>query len=112
MLLFAGPDAAIYFGHIKWRGWDVGHRFQACGGGWGPARKTGDDIAVGGVLPGNIRYPPCPHAAGPYPYMSGGMVCMSRRMVEVLSSDGAFNDFVAKAKERNTAGVPCRNPQV
>ena len=24
------------------------------------------------------RYPGCPHAAGPIPYMSGGMVCMSR----------------------------------
>ena len=82
-----GADAAAYFGHIKWRGWDVGHRFQACGGGWGPARKTGDDIKDGGVLPGGKRYPHCPHAAGPYPYMSGGMVCMSRRLAQLMGSD-------------------------
>ena len=30
------PRRAVYFGHMKWRGWDVGDRFQACGGGWGP----------------------------------------------------------------------------
>lgn len=107
-----GRDAAVYFGHIKWRGWDVGHRFQACGGGWGPARKTGDDIAYGGVLPNGVRYPPCPHAAGPYPYISGGMVCMSRRLVEIVAADGAFLDFLAVARERNTRGMPCRSPQV
>lgn len=106
------PGQPIYFGHIKWRGWDVGHRFQACGGGWGPARKTGDDIAVGGVLPGGRTYPPCPHAAGPYPYMSGGMVCMSKRMVEVMHSDGAFRDFYETARVRNSNGVPCRAPAV
>ena len=105
------PGEAIYFGHIKWRGWDVGHRFQACGGGWGPAGKTGVDIASGGVLPGGITYPPCPHAAGPYPYMSGGMVCMSSRMVSILSRDAAFQDFFAVAKRRNSEGVPCRSPQ-
>ena len=107
-----GRDAAIYFGHVKWRGWDVGHRFQACGGGWGPAGKTGDDIAYGGTLPGGIKYPPCPHAAGPYPYMSGGMVCMSSKMISILAGDAAFTDFFATAKERNTAGVPCRSPHV
>lgn len=106
-----GKDAATYIGHIKWRGWNVGHRFQACGGGWGPARKTGDDIALGGVLPGGKSYPPCPHAAGPYPYMSGGMVCMSRAMAGLLAADAAFNDFVKVAKQRNSAGVPCRVPQ-
>lgn len=105
------PGEAIYFGHIKWRGWDVGHRFQACGGGWGPAGKTGTDIASGGTLPGGITYPPCPHAAGPYPYMSGGMVCMSNEMVKILSNDAAFQDFFAVAKKRNTEGVPCRSPQ-
>ena len=107
-----GADAAVYFGHIKWRGWDVGHRFQACGGGWGPARKTGDDIAHGGVLPNGQRYKPCPHAAGPYPYMSGGMVCMSRRLVSILSADKAFNDFAAMAKARNSAGIACKSPLV
>ena len=107
-----GSDAPVYFGHIKWRGWDVGHRFQACGGGWGPARKTGDDIYMGGTLPGGVTYPPCPHAAGPYPYMSGGMVCMSRAMVDLLHADAAFNDFFSVAKERNTAGIPCHNPHV
>ena len=23
-----GKNAAVYMGHVKWRGWDVGHRFQ------------------------------------------------------------------------------------
>jgi hypothetical protein len=82
------PDRAIYFGHLKWRGWDAGDHgpntykrgfhFQACGGTWGDAKKTQTDILSGGLLHGTTRYPPCPHAAGPYPYMSGGMVCMSR----------------------------------
>ena len=107
-----GKDAAVYFGHIKWRGWDVGHRFQACGGGWGPARKTGDDIAYGGTLPGGVTYPPCPYAAGPYPYMSGGMVCMSRGLQSIMHHDAAFNDFYQIARTRNTNGVPCRSPQV
>jgi hypothetical protein len=68
-----GPNASVYFGHIKWRGWDVGTtgtRFQACGGGWGAANKTGEDIARGGTMPPGSKtptYPPCPHAAGPYP---------------------------------------------
>ena len=105
-----GADAAVYLGHIKWRGWDVGHRFQACGGGWGPAKKTGDDIAYGGDLPDGKRYPPCPHAAGPYPYMSGGMVCMSRRMVRILAADAAFIDFVSAARRRNTGGTACSFP--
>ena len=102
------PGQPIYFGHIKWRGWDVGHRFQACGGGWGPARKTGDDIAVGGVLPGGRTYPPCPHAAGPYPYMSGGMVCMSAAMQKIVARDEAFCAFLTVARSRNDHGVPCK----
>ena len=68
------PGRAVYFGHMKWRGWEPHHRFQACGGGWGDAKKTADDILRGGILHGTTRYPPCPYAAGPYPYMSGGMV--------------------------------------
>ncbi|KAL3915769.1 MAG: hypothetical protein SGPRY_007087, partial [Prymnesium sp.] len=43
------PDKAVYFGHMKWRGWDVDHRFQACGGTWGDARKTEEDILQGVV---------------------------------------------------------------
>ena len=35
-----GADRPIYFGHMKWRGWDEGYRFQACGGSWGNAAKT------------------------------------------------------------------------
>jgi hypothetical protein len=42
--------------------------------------------------------------------MSGGMVCMSRRMASILAVDAAFNDFVAMARRRNELGVPCRNP--
>lgn len=37
---------------------------------------------------------------------------MSNRMASVLSADPAFNDFVAIAKRRNSAGVPCRSPQM
>ena len=73
------PGRAVYFGHMKWRGWEPHHRFQACGGGWGDAKKTADDILRGGILHGTTRYPPCPYAAGPYPYMSGGMVRRARR---------------------------------
>ena len=114
------PDRAIYFGHLKWRGWDAGDhgpntyksgfRFQACGGTWGDARKTQRDILSGGLLHGTTRYPPCPHAAGPYPYMSGGMVCMSRRLALQMAQDEHFRNFNAVAHARNTAGTPCRKP--
>ena len=66
------PNEETYMGHIKWRGWDVDGRFQACGGPGGEARKAAKDILEGGIEHGTKRYPPCPHAAGPYPYMSGG----------------------------------------
>ena len=56
-------DKPVYLGHTKWRGWDVDDRFQACGGGWGAAKKTTNDLR---------HSADCPHAAGPYPYMSGG----------------------------------------
>ena len=114
------PDRAIYFGHLKWRGWDAGDHgpntykrgfhFQACGGTWGDARKTQRDILSGGLLHGTTRYPPCPHAAGPYPYMSGGMVCMSRRLALQMAQDEHFRNFNAVAHARNTAGTPCRKP--
>ena len=104
-----GGDAAVYFGHLKWRGWDVDERFQACGGSWGGAQKTMEDILHGGV---NVDrpYPPCPHAAGPYPYMSGGMVCMSRPLAAVLARDPAFDTFLKVARSRNTLGSRCRKP--
>ena len=60
-----GPERPVYLGHMKWRGWDVGFRFQACGGTWGNAVKTASDILYGGTLPGGKTYAPCPHAAGP-----------------------------------------------
>ena len=37
---------------------------------------------------------------------------MSRRLQEIMAADGAFRDFYETAKERNTAGVPCRSPFV
>ena len=104
------PGEATYLGHMKWRGWDVDHRFQACGGTWGEATKTAKDILYGGIEHGTKRYPPCPHAAGPYPYMSGGMVCMSRPLALRMASDALFRDFVAVARQRNTAGTPCKRP--
>ena len=55
-------DKPVYLGHTKWRGWDMDDRFQACGGGWGAAKKTTNDLR---------HSADCPHAAGPYPYMSG-----------------------------------------
>ena len=107
------PGAATYFGHMKWRGWDVDDRFQACGGTWGDAPKTAEDIVKGGTMPTTPprTYPPCPHAAGPYPYMSGGMVCMSAPLARRMAADGHFAHFVAKARERNTHGTPCRKPR-
>ena len=97
-------------GHIKWRGWDVDGRFQACGGTWGDARKATTDILLGGVEHGTKRYPPCPHAAGPYPYMSGGMVCMSRPLALRMARDEHFERFLALARTRNTHGTPCKRP--
>ena len=104
------PGRPVYFGHVKWRGWDVGHRFQACGGGWGPYDKTMTDMLKGTLLHTGGRGPPCVNAAGPYPYMSGGMVCMSRPLALVLAHDAAFADFYAAARGRNSVGVPCRSP--
>ena len=105
-----GPNRPVYLGHMKWRGWDVGYRFQACGGTWGNAVKTATDILDGGSLPNGERYPPCPHAAGPYPYMSGGMVCMSAALQRIVAADKSFADFYTVAKARNDHGVRCRWP--
>jgi len=104
------PGRAVYFGHMKWRGWDVDDRFQACGGTWGDAAKTAKDILEGGIKFGDVRYPPCPDAAGPFPYMSGGMVCMSRPLAERMAVDTLFDHFLSTARRRNTNGVPCRKP--
>ena len=104
------PGRAVYFGHAKWRGWEGGHRFQACGGGWGPADKTMTDMLQGTLQHNGGRSNVCEHASGPYPYMSGGMVCMSRPLALLLSRDAAFADFLNVARERNTAGVPCHAP--
>ena len=98
-----GPERPIYVGHMKWRGWDVGYRFQACGGSWGNAVKTAADILHGDSGP-------CPHAAGPYPYMSGGMVCMSRALQQIVSQDDSFAAFLTVAKARNDHGERCRKP--
>jgi hypothetical protein len=106
-----GPRQRVYLGHMKWRGWDVGYRFQACGGSWGNAQKTMSDLLEGGVLPGGGRYPPCPHAAGPYPYMSGGMVCMSAALQDLVAADESFGRFLTVAKARNEHGIRCRRPR-
>lgn len=50
------PNKPVYMGHTKWRAWDVDARFQACGGGWGAAKKTANDLRQGSD---------CPHAAQP-----------------------------------------------
>ena len=91
----------IYMGHTKWRAWDVDHRFQACGGGWGFAQKTKEDLQDPTM---------CPHAAGPYPYMSGGFVCMSRPLALLMGRDAAFGRFLEVAKSRNTHGHRCHHP--
>jgi len=106
------PGEPSYFGHVKWRGWDVDDRFQACGGTWGDAPKTAEDILRGGIEHETHRYPPCPHAAGPYPYMSGGMVCMSRPLAVRMANDVHFGHFIDVARKRNTFGTRCRKPKI
>ena len=59
----------------------------------------------------HTRYASCPHAAGPFPYMSGGMVCMSSRLTSRLASDEHFRNFNAVAHSRNTAGTRCTSPR-
>ena len=76
-------------------------RYQACGGGWGAAKKTTNDLR---------QSSDCPHAAGPYPYMSGGFVCMSRPLALLVAKDAAFGTFLAVARARNTHGTRCRHP--
>ena len=88
------------------------HRFQACGGTWGDAPKTAEDILHGGIMHGTTRYPNCPNAAGPYPYMSGGMVCMSRPLAERMAVDPHFSSFLSTARDRNTHGTPCKRPRI
>lgn len=99
-----GPERPVYLGHMKWRGWEVNHRFQACGGTWGNAVKTAKDILYGD--------PPCPHAAGPYPYMSGGMVCMSSALQRIVAADASFGAFLTVAKSRNDHGERCNRPDL
>ncbi len=77
---------------------------------WGDARKAVEDILHGGIEHGTRHYPPCPHAAGPYPYMSGGMVCMSRPLALRMAADEHFGRFLALARKRNTHGTPCKRP--
>ena len=43
--------------------------------------------------------------------MSGGMVCMSRRMAKLLQQSQDFWDFFGWAKRRNTEGEPCDRPK-
>ena len=111
-----GRERPVYLGHMKWRGWDVGYRFQACGGSWGNAVKTKQDILEGGPYdlrkPDGTWYPACNDAAGPYPYMSGGMVCMSRPLVRIVAADRAFGDFLTVAKARNDHGERCKRPRL
>ena len=64
------PGRAVYFGHMKWRGWEPHHRFQACGGGWGDAKKTADDILRGGILHGDAL-PAVPVRGGAVPVHVG-----------------------------------------
>eukprot|EP00966_Prymnesium_polylepis_P004403 101053-Prymnesium_polylepis.1 len=92
---------------MKWRGWDVGNRFKACGGNWGGAFKTKEDILRGGMGPDGRPYPPCPHAAGPFPYMSGGFNCMSRPLAQLLARDRDFGNFLSAARSRNDRGTRC-----
>ena len=109
-----GIDRPVYMGHMKWRGWDTAYHFQACGGSWGGASKTKQDILFGGPVdlrnPDGAQYPPCPNAVGPYPYMSGGMVCMSAALARIMGADPAFGDFLTVAKARNDYGTRCRRP--
>ena len=94
-------DKPVYMGHTKWRAWNVDGRYQACGGGWGAAKKTTNDLR---------QSSDCPHAAGPYPYMSGGFVCMSRPLALIVGKDKAFGTFLDVAKARNTHGTRCHHP--
>ena len=102
------PGRPVYLGHTKWRAWNVDYRFQACGGGWGAAKKTANDLR---------QTDDCPHAAGPYPYMSGGFVCMSRPLALLMAQDEAFGHFLEVARSRNTHGrratapAPLRRPR-
>ena len=104
------PGRAIYFGHMKWRGWEAFHHFQACGGGWGPAGKTYDDMLHGAPVHGGSRARMPVLRRGPYPYMSGGMACMLRPLALILSRDAAFADFLFTAMKQNDEGTPCDNP--
>ena len=92
---------------MKWRGWEVNAGFKACGGNWGGAFKTKEDLLHGGIGPDGRAYPACDNAAGPFPYMSGGFNCMSRPLARLLAHDAAFGHFVASARARNDRGTPC-----
>ena len=103
------PRAKTYTGHMKWRGWDdQTDALSACGGNWGGAHKTLEDLITHTKSPDGKILPPCSHAAGPYPYMSGGMVCMSRPLAQLLGEDREFGRFLSLAWERNDHGSRCR----
>jgi len=44
--------------------------------------------------------------------MSGGMVCMSAALQQIVAHDTAFADFVTVAKARNDYGSRCKIPQL
>ena len=97
---------------MKWRGWEVNESFKACGGNWGGAFKTKEDLLRGGIGPDGRQYPACDNAAGPFPYMSGGFNCMSRPLARLLARDAAFGRFLTSARARNDHGTPCESRAV
>ena len=87
----------VYFGHLKWRGWEIGE-YRACGGVWGNAMNVWDHFEH------SAR---CRHASGPFAYMVGAFYCMSRAARTLLAADAEFHAFLREARRRNDHGVPC-----
>ena len=97
----AAPN--VLFSYVRWRGWLPGHRFQACGGGWG-----GPSDCIRHLLDPSEE---CKLAEGPFPQGTGQLTCMSAGLASKLSASEAFHDFYRVSMARNDFGAKCTTAQ-
>lgn len=98
-----GAAPNVLFSYVRWRGWLPGHRFQACGGGWG-----GPIDCIRHMLDPKEQ---CGLAEGPFPQGTGQLTCMSQGLAIKLAESTAFHDFYRVSMARNDFGSRCVTAQ-
>ena len=93
----------VLFSYVRWRGWLPGHRFQACGGGWG-----GPIDCIRHMTDPSEQ---CTLAEGPFPQGTGQLTCLSRGLAKALATHAGFRDFYRVSMARNDFGQRCTTAQ-